>query len=68
MNAPARAIFSKTVTLIFDIDLTLTLVLKKGFYPNIYVKYEISINCLLKAMVNVKVIEDKQTDRPKQKL
>ena len=47
-------------------QMTLTLVLKKGFYPrNIYVKYESSITYHSKAMANVKVFVDRQTDRPK---
>ena len=63
MNAP---IFSKTVTLIFELDLkkvTLTLVLKRMFYPKEYVKHESSITYLSKAMANVKVSVDKPTDR-----
>ena len=41
--------------------MTLTLVLKKGFAPrNVHVKYESPKTCHSKAMANVKV--DKQTD------
>ena len=68
MNAPSTAIFSKTVTLIFNLDLeTLTMVRKKGFYPKEYtcicVKYENFITYHSKAMANVTVLADKQTDR-----
>ena len=47
--------------------MTLTLVLKKAFYPkeyNInYVKYESSITYHSKAMADVKVFADKQMDK-----
>ena len=45
--------------------MTLTLVLKKWFYPKEYinVKYKGSNTYHLKAMANVKVFADKQTDR-----
>ena len=52
--------------------MTLTLVLKKGFYPNqmcvyvcvcVCVKYESSITYHSKAMANIKVFADKQTDK-----
>ena len=43
--------------------MTLTLILKKGLYPkDIYVKYESSITYHSKAVANVKVFADKQTD------
>ena len=48
--------------------MTLTLVLKKGFYPKeyirivIYVKYERSITYHSKAMVYVEILVKKQTD------
>ena len=45
-------------------QMTLTLVLKKGFTPrNIYVKYESCITYHSKAMANVKVFSDKHTER-----
>ena len=47
-------------------QMTLTLVLKKGFTSrNIYVKYERFTTYHSKTMVNVKVFAEKQTDRPK---
>ena len=48
--------------------MTLTLVLKKGLYPQgiyIYVKYESFITYHSKVMANVKVFADKQTDKLK---
>ena len=49
--------------------MTLTLVLKKGFNPrnivHVYVKYESFITDHSKAIANVKVFTDQQTDRPK---
>ena len=44
--------------------MTLTFVLKKGFYPKEHnVKYESPITYHLKAMANVKVFADKPTNR-----
>ena len=48
--------------------MTLTLVLKKGFYPKEYIimKYESSTTYDSKAMTNVKVFADKQMDKNRQ--
>ena len=68
MNAPAKAISSKTVTLIFGLTLTDDLdfgtkerVLPQGNY--IYVKHESSITYHSKDMASVKVFADEQTDQ-----
>ena len=43
--------------------MTLTLVIKKGFIRNIYVKYKTCITYNSKDVANVRVFADKQTDK-----
>ena len=64
-NAPAIAIFSKTVTLIFDLDRwPLTLYQQKGLVTRYtHVKYEGSNSYQSKDMANVKVFPDNQMDK-----
>ena len=60
------AIFSKTVTLIFDLDIIMMLtlvIIEERVLPHEYVKYDSSITYYSKGKANVKVFADKQTDR-----
>ena len=63
---PAKALISKTVTLIFDLDLADDSCIKERVLPQgVSMRNKKTITYHSKAMGNVKVVADNKTDRPK---